>query len=62
MTGIFVGAKALYMAAMPTHKKRLKKKLKALAKLPGAAELDLIVSFVDDAGNELEGPVIKYVL
>ena len=60
VAGITQGAKMIYMAFMPMHKKRLPKLLKDLCKLPAdAAYVDLTVSFKNAEGKDVAGPPVR---
>lgn len=61
VTGVFFGATPLYLASMPTHKTRLKKRMAELIK-QAVPHVDLVVAFANAAGAELQGPVIRYHL
>jgi hypothetical protein len=54
----------LYVAMMPTHKPRLKKKMSQLLKniTPELQYIDLIVSFANDKGEDVNGPSVRYWL
>jgi ubiquitin-activating enzyme E1 len=62
VTGIFQDVMMIYVAIMPTHKARLKKKLGTLLKnlSAEATYVDLIVSFANDKGEDVNGPSVRY--
>lgn len=62
VTGIFQDVMMIYVAIMPTHKPRLKKKVGSLLKnlSADATYVDLIVSFANDKGEDVNGPSVRY--
>lgn len=62
VTGIFQDVKSIYASLMPLHKTRLKKKLTSFLKadLKEQSYVDLIVSFENESGEEVNGPSVRF--
>jgi hypothetical protein len=59
---VFQDVSMLYVSMLPGHKPRLKKKMSQLLKniTPEMQYIDLIVSFADDKGDDVNGPFVRY--
>jgi len=62
VNGIFQDVMMVFVPQFPAHKKRLPDKLTKWLKRPSDSitYLDLIVSFEDENGEEVNGPVVRY--
>jgi len=61
VTGVFQDTAMVYVPMFPGHKKRLPSPMSVLLKNPnGQKYIDLIVSFADDAGSDVNGPSVRY--
>lgn len=63
VTGVFQGVQMVYVPLMPGHDSRLPKKLRRLiAREKGQKYVDLIVTFENDDGSDVNGPPVRYWL
>ncbi|KAN0022843.1 hypothetical protein ACTFIU_005584 [Dictyostelium citrinum] len=63
VSGIYQDVSLIYMAALPSHKKRLSIPLKNhLSDIEGLKYIDLFVSFVEEDDKEAQGPPIRFIL
>jgi len=63
VTGVFQGVQMVYVPLMPGHNSRLPKKLRRLiTREKGQKYVDLIVTFENDDGSDVNGPPVRYWL
>jgi hypothetical protein len=62
VTGVILGAKVIYGSMFPGHKQRLPQKLVTLLGPVTQPSVELVVSFADDNGDDVETPSIRFYL
>eukprot|EP01100_Stratorugosa_tubuloviscum_P003851 TRINITY_DN1936_c2_g1_i2.p1 TRINITY_DN1936_c2_g1~~TRINITY_DN1936_c2_g1_i2.p1 ORF type:complete len:1019 (-),score=473.16 TRINITY_DN1936_c2_g1_i2:43-3066(-) len=63
VTGVFQEVTMIYVAVMPTHRRRLPNKMNKLLKFQvGTEYIDLIVSFSNEKSEDVNGPTVRYFL
>eukprot|EP01087_Luapelamoeba_hula_P012828 TRINITY_DN3622_c0_g1_i1.p1 TRINITY_DN3622_c0_g1~~TRINITY_DN3622_c0_g1_i1.p1 ORF type:complete len:1066 (-),score=192.27 TRINITY_DN3622_c0_g1_i1:111-3308(-) len=68
VTGVFLGVQMVYVTMMPGHSKRLPQKLRRVLTslspqdVKGQKYVDLIVTFEDEGGAEVNGPAVRFWL
>ncbi|KAK5577972.1 hypothetical protein RB653_002920 [Dictyostelium firmibasis] len=63
VSGIYQDVSLIYMAALPSHKKRLSIPIKnLLSDIDGLKYIDLFVSFVEEDDTDAKGPPIRFIL
>jgi len=63
VTGIFQGVSMIYVPIMPGHESRLPKRLRRLLeRQKGQKYIDLVVTFENDDGSDVNGPPVRFWL